>query len=87
MSSIGLVSCADAIFGTHKLSKLEPRESMEQGGKERPIRRGEAGFVYLTLQDVESDVPHFSKLIWLPTVRRVGARSGCRAREEPYGLV
>ena len=36
-----------------ELSQPEPGESMEQGGEERPIRRGEAGFVDLTLQDAE----------------------------------
>jgi hypothetical protein len=36
-----------------ELSELEPGESMEQGGEERPVRRGEVGFVDLTLQDAE----------------------------------
>jgi hypothetical protein len=36
-----------------QLSQLEPGESMEQGGEQRPVRRGEARLVDLTLQHAE----------------------------------
>ena len=36
-----------------ELSQREPGESMEQSGEERPVGRGEAGSVNLTLQDDE----------------------------------
>jgi hypothetical protein len=32
-----------------ELSRAEPGESMEQGGEERPVKRGEARIVDLTL--------------------------------------
>jgi hypothetical protein len=45
----------DSIGGDDQveLSELEPGESMEQRGEERAVKRREAGFVDLTLQDAE----------------------------------
>jgi hypothetical protein len=36
-----------------ELSQVEPGESMQQRGEERPVSSGEAGFVDLALQDGE----------------------------------
>ena len=49
------VPAQDGVGGDDQvgLSKLAAGEAMEQGGEERPVRSGEAGLVYLTLQDTE----------------------------------
>jgi hypothetical protein len=68
-----------------ELSQLEPGESVEQSGEERPVGRGEAGFVNLTLQDDELVAQRQDLDVLVGVAHRQQPYEGEHARERQVG--